>query len=59
MKMKELAFEIIIETERGKLAKSELEKMMGCNLKDMTIEQKTIGLACLLSFENQWNYSVN
>ena len=41
--------------KRGVLAKAELEKMMGCKLEDMTDNQKTIGLAMLVSFESQWN----
>jgi hypothetical protein len=55
--MKKLALDIIEENERGKLAKAELEKMMGCELKEMTDTQKKLGLACLISFENQWNKS--
>lgn len=53
--MKELAMDIVKENKRGILAKVELEKMMGCKLVDMTDEQKKLGLACLLAFENQWN----
>ena len=53
--MKELAMDIIKMNKRGTLAKSELEKMMGCKLEDMTDNQKTIGLAMLVSFESQWN----
>lgn len=53
--MKELAMDIVKANKRGILAKVELEKMMGCKLADMTDEQKTLGLACLLAFENQWN----
>ena len=34
---------------------TELEKMMGCKLEDMTDNQKTLGLAMLVSFESQWN----
>ena len=53
--MKELAMDIIKMNKRGVLAKSELEKMMGCKLEDMTDDQKTLGLAMLVSFESQWN----
>ena len=61
--MKELAMDIIKMNKRGVLAKAELEKMMGCKLEnmmgckleDMTDNQKTIGLAMLVSFESQWN----
>ena len=53
--MKELAMDIVKENKRGILAKVELEKMMGCKLVDMTDEQKKLGLACLLAFENQCN----
>ena len=53
--MKELAIDIIKMNKRGVLAKSELEKMMGCKLEDMTDNQKTLGLAMLVSFESQWN----
>ena len=52
---KELAMDIIKMNKRGVLAKVELEKMMGCKLEDMTDNQKTIGLAMLVSFESQWN----
>ena len=52
--MKELAMDIVKANKRGILAKIELEKMMGCELADMTDEQKTLGLACLPAFENQW-----
>ena len=55
IEMKELAMDIIKMNKRGALAKAELEKMMGCNLADMTDNQKTIGLAMLVSFESQWN----
>ena len=53
--MKELAMDIIKMNKRGVLAKAELEKMMGCKLEDMTDNQKTLGLAMLVSFESQWN----
>ena len=53
--MKELAMDITKMNKRGALAKAELEKMMGCKLADMTDNQKTIGLAMLVSFESQWN----
>ena len=53
--MKKLAMDIIEKNERGILAKAELEKMMGCKLEDMTDNQKTLGLAMLVSFESQWN----
>ena len=53
--MKELAMDIIKMNKRGALAKDELEKMMGCKLEDMTDNQKTLGLAMLVSFESQWN----
>lgn len=53
--MKKLAMDIIEKNERGILAKAELEKMMGCKLEDMTDEQKTVGLACLIAFESRWN----
>ena len=53
--MKELAMDIIKMNKRGVLAKVELEKMMGCKLEDMTDNQKTLGLAMLVSFESQWN----
>ena len=53
--MKELAMDIIKMNKRGALAKAELEKMMGCKLENMTDNQKTIGLAMLVSFESQWN----
>ena len=55
IEMKELAMDIIKMNKRGVLAKAELEKMMGCKLEDMTDNQKTIGLAMLVSFESQWN----
>lgn len=51
--MKKLAMDIVKENKRGIWAKTELQKMMGCKLEDMTDEQKQIGLACLLVFENQ------
>lgn len=53
--MKELAMDIIKMNKRGVLAKAELEKMMGCKLDEMSDEQKTLGLACLIAFECQWN----
>lgn len=53
--MKKLAMDIIKMNKRGVLAKAELEKMMGCKLEDMTDNQKTLGLAMLVSFESQWN----
>ena len=53
--MKELAMDIIKMNKRGVLAKAELEKMMGCKLENMTDNQKTLGLAMLVSFESQWN----
>ena len=53
--MKELAMDIIKMNNRGILAKAELEKMMGRKLEDMTDNQKTLGLAMLVSFESQWN----
>ena len=53
--MKELAMDIIKMNKRGVLAKSDLEKMMGCKLEDMTDNQKALGLAMLVSFESQWN----
>ena len=53
--MKQLAVDIVKENRRGILAKMELERMFGCKLKDMTDEQKKLGLACLLAFEKQWN----
>ena len=53
--MKGLAMDIIKMNKRGALAKAELEKMMGCKLEDMTGNQKTLGLAMLVSFESQWN----
>ena len=55
IEMKEVAMDIIKMNKRGVLAKAELEKMMGCKLEDMTDNQKTIGLAMLVSFESQWN----
>ena len=55
IEMKELAMDIIKMNKRGVMAKAELEKMMGCKLEDMTDNQKTIGLAMLVSFESQWN----
>lgn len=54
--MKKLAMDIVKRNKRVILAKIELEKMMGCKLSDMTEAQKTLGLACLSAFENQWNY---
>ena len=53
--MKELAMDIIKMNKRGVLAKSELEKMMGCKLEDMTDNHKALGLAMLVSFESKWN----
>ena len=53
--MKELAIDIIKMNKRGALAKAELEKVMDCKIADMTENQKTIGLAMLVSFESQWN----
>ena len=53
--MKGLAMDIVMANKRGILAKVELEKMMGCKLEKMTDKQKTLGLACLLAYENQWN----
>lgn len=35
-------------------AKTELEKMMGVKLEDMTDTQKELGVAMLCVFENQW-----
>lgn len=53
--MKELAMDIIKMNMRGARARAEMEKMFGCKLDDMTNEQKTLGLAVLVSFESQWN----
>lgn len=53
--MKELAMDIIKLNKRGILAKAELEKMFGCTLEELTDNQKTLGLAMLISFESQWN----
>ena len=53
--MKELAMDIIKMNKRGLLAKVELEKMFGCKLEEMTDNQKTLGLAMLITFESQWN----
>lgn len=36
-------------------AKTELEKMYGMPFKDMTIEQRRLGVTLLSAFENQWN----
>ena len=36
-------------------AKAELEKMMGKNFKDMTIDERRLGVACLSAFEKQWD----
>ena len=55
IEMKELAMDIIKMNKRGVLAKAELEKMIGRKLEDMTDNQKTLGLAMLVSFESQWN----
>lgn len=53
--MKDLAMDIVKGTQRGALAKKEIEKMMGCKLEEMTDEQKKLGLACLVAFESRWN----
>lgn len=53
--MKELAMDIVKMNKRGTLAKAEMEKMFGCELNAMTDEQKKMGLALLVYFENQWN----
>lgn len=36
-------------------AQKELEKMFGCELENMTDEQKKLGLACLAAFDGHWN----
>lgn len=53
--MRELAMDIIKMNKRGVLARAELEKMFGCELEELTDNQKTLGLALLISFESQWN----
>lgn len=53
--MKELAMDIVKRNNRGIFAKTELEKMFGCKLEEMTDTQKTMGLALLITFEKQWN----
>lgn len=53
--MKELAMDIIKMNKRGLLARVEIQKMFGCKLDEMTDEQKKIGLALLVVFEDQWN----
>ena len=40
-------------------AKTELEKMLGKNFKEMTIEERRLGVACLSAFEEQWNKGAN
>jgi len=49
---KQIAIDI---TNGDKKAKSELEKMIGKSFKDMTQEERRIGVTCLSAFENQWN----
>lgn len=53
--MKRLAMDICKMNQRGVLAKTEMEKMFGCKLDNMSEEQKKLGLALLVSFESQWN----
>lgn len=53
--MKELAMDIVKMNMRGLLARVELEKMFGCKLSEMTDTQKKLGLAMLITFEDQWN----
>lgn len=53
--MQELAMDIVKMNKRGLLARVELEKMFGCKLDKMNDDQKKIGLALLILFENQWN----
>lgn len=53
--MKTLAMDIIKKNNRGILANAELEKMFGCKLSELNDDQKKIGLALLMQFENQWN----
>ena len=53
--MKELAMDIVKKNNRGIFAKAEMEKMFGCKLEEMTDTQKKLGLALLITFENQWN----
>lgn len=36
-------------------AKFELEKMMGKLFKDMTVEERRLGVSCLSAFESQWS----
>lgn len=53
--MKDLAMDIVKKNKRGLMARIELKKMYGCDLEDLTDEQKKLGLALLICFENQWN----
>ena len=48
--------EIAIDITNGDLkAKQELEKMLGKQFENMTIEERRIGVTCLSAFEKQWN----
>ena len=47
--------DIIKRNKRGHLARVELKRMFGCELEELNDNQKKLGLALLLSFENQWN----
>mgnify|MGYP003588007569 CR=1 FL=1 len=48
--------EIAVDIHNGDTkAKAELEKMMGKNFNDMTIEERRLGVVCLSAFEEQWN----
>lgn len=40
---------------RDNKAKSELEKMFGCNFDEMTVEQRRLGVAVLSATESYWN----
>lgn len=48
--------EIAIDITKGDLkAKQELEKMLGKQFEDMTIEERRFGVTCLSAFEERLN----
>lgn len=51
MTTKEIAYKVLEENSKER---KEAEKMMGCQLSEMTDEQKTIMLACLTAFQGKY-----
>lgn len=50
---KQIAMDITLNKDHK--AKTELEKMMGKSFKEMTQEERRLGVAMLSAFEKQWN----